>query len=195
LLTLGVVGAIWSSSAAMVAIIDALNHAYDVIEQRPWWKRRILAITLTLSLAVFVLVALTLMLIGPEWASRIAEWFGLAPVVALVWQILRWPLMILCVVFGIDIIYHWAPNRRTRWAWITPGGLLATGFWIASSYGFKLYVTNVTDYSATYGTIGGIIVTMLWFYVCGLAILMGAELNGVIEQAWEQQSRNYQRRA
>jgi membrane protein len=183
LLTAGFIGAVWSSSAAMVAIIDALNHAYDVGEWRPWWKRRFLAIVLTMSLAFFILVALALILIGPSLASRIAEWFGLAPTVALVWRFVRWPVMILCVVIGVDLVYHFAPNRGTRWAWITPGALLATVLWIASSFGFKFYVANAGNFAAAYGTIGGIIVTMLWFYVCGLAILAGAELNAVIEQA------------
>ena len=195
LLTIGIVGAIWSSSAAMVAIIDALNHAYDVADWRPWWKRRLVAIVLTMVLALFILAALTFILIGPGLASRIAAWFGLSPMVALIWRILRWPLMILCVVLGIDIVYHSAPNRKSPWVWITPGAVLATGLWIASSFGFKLYVANIADYAATYGTIGGIIVTMLWFYVCGLAILVGAELNGVIEQAWRDESGRYRQPA
>jgi membrane protein len=91
--------------------------------------------------------------------------------------------MISCVVIGVDLVYHFAPNRRTRWAWITPGSLLATGLWLASSFAFKFYVTNFGDYTATYGAIGGAIVTMLWFYVSSVAILIGAELNGVIEEA------------
>jgi membrane protein len=184
LLTLGIAGAIWSSSAAMVAIIDALNHAYDITEWRPWWKRRFLAITLTLALAVFALVALAFVLIGPSLASRAAAWFGLAPAVTLVWQLIRWPIIVLSAVLAIDLVYHFAPNRAARWAWITPGALIATALWIASSFAFKFYVTNVADYSATYGTIGGFIVTMLWFYVSGLALLIGAELNAVVEAAW-----------
>jgi membrane protein len=182
-LTAGFIGAVWSSSAAMVAIIDAMNHAYDVAEWRPWWKRRFLAVVLTIILAFFMLVALMLILIGPALASRIAAWFGLAPAVALAWRLIRWPVMAMCIVLGVDLVYHFAPNRKTRWVWITPGALLATALWIASSFGFKFYVANVADYTATYGTIGGIIVTMLWFYACGLALLVGAELNGVIEQA------------
>jgi membrane protein len=184
LLTLGIIGAIWSSSAAMVAIIDALNHAYDVTEWRPWWKRRFVAIALTVALALFTLVALVFVLIGPTVASRAAAWFGLAPAVALVWQMIRWPVIVFCAVLGVDLVYHFAPNRAARWAWITPGALVATVLWIASSFGFKFYITNFADYTATYGTIGGAIVTMLWFYVSGLAILIGAELNGVIEDAW-----------
>jgi membrane protein len=129
-------------------------------------------------------------LIGPSLASQIAAWFGLAPAVALAWKITRIPVMILCVVLGIDLVYHFAPNRKSRWTWITPGSLLATVVWFASSFGFKFYLSNFADYTATYGTIGGIIVTMLWFYVCGLAMLIGAELNGVIEYEWRSASRS-----
>jgi membrane protein len=91
--------------------------------------------------------------------------------------------MIACIVLGVDLVYHFAPNRRLPWTWITPGALLATVVWVAISFGFKYYVANFGDYTATYGAIGGAIVTMLWFYLGGLAILIGAELNGVIEHA------------
>ena len=183
LLTLGIVGAIWSSSAAMVAIIDALNHAYDIEERRPWWKRRIVAIALTVALALFIVTSLVLVLVGPDVASLMAGWIGLGPAFSLVWAMARWPLMIFLVVLGVDLVYHFAPNRRGRWVWITPGSLLATSLWMASSFAFKFYVTNLANFNATYGAIGGVAVLLLWFYVSGLAILIGAELNGVIEQA------------
>jgi membrane protein len=183
LLTLGIIGAVWSSSAAMVAIIDALNRAYDITEWRPWWKRRVVAVALTLALAVFSLVALAFVLIGPAMAGQVADWLGLAPAVAFVFPLIRWPVIVCSAVLGLDLVYRFAPNRPARWTWITPGSLVATALWIASSFGFKFYVTNVADYAATYGTIGGVIVTMLWFYVSGLAILIGAELNAVIEAA------------
>ena len=190
LLTLGIAGAIWSSSAAMVAIIDALNHAYDISEWRPWWKRRCVAIALTMTLAAFTLLALAFVLIGPSLASRVAAWFGLAPAVAVIWQLIRWPIIVSSVVLAVDLVYHFAPNRAARWAWITPGALAATALWIASSFGFRLYVTSVGDYSATYGTIGGVIVTMLWFYVSGLALLIGAELNAVVEACAQSKQAN-----
>jgi membrane protein len=183
LLTLGIIGAIWSSSAAMVAIIDALNRAYDVAEWRPWWKRRLLAMLLTVALALFIIIALALVLIGPTMALRIANWFGLGFAVALAWTLIRWPVILFCVVFSVDLVYHFAPNRHGRWVWITPGSVLATALWIVSSFAFKVYVTNFGNYTATYGAIGGAIVTMLWFYVSSIAILIGAELNGVIEEA------------
>jgi membrane protein len=181
LLTLGIIGAIWSSSAAMVAIIDALNHAYDVTEWRPWWKRRLVAIGLTIALALFTLIALGLVMVGPDVASVAVGWLGLSPLVTTVWAVLRWPAMIAAVVFAMDLLYYFAPNRPTRWAWITPGSLVATATWLVSSFGFKLYVSNFADYTATYGAIGTAIVTMVWFYVSGVSILLGAELNAVIE--------------
>jgi membrane protein len=189
LLTLGILGAIWSSSAATVAIIDALNRAYDVTEWRPWWKRRIVAILLTVALALFTLISLTLVLVGPQIASWAGTWLGLAPVIPIIWTMARWPVMIACAVLALDLVYHFAPNRPGRWAWMTPGALLATVLWVVSSFAFKFYVTNFGDYTATYGAIGGAIVTMLWFYVSGLAILIGAELNGVIEDAWKSAAR------
>jgi membrane protein len=183
LLTIGIAGAVWSSSAAMVAIIDALNHAYDIDERRPWWKRRIVAIALTIALALFIVTSLVLVLAGPSVALRVAQWFGLAPAFAVFWAIARWPLMIFLVVLAIDLVYHFAPNRRGQWVWITPGSLVATTLWIVSSFAFKFYVTNLANFNVTYGAIGGVVVLLLWFYVSGLAILIGAELNGVIEQA------------
>jgi membrane protein len=181
LLTLGIVGAIWSSSAAMVAIIDALNRAYDIAEWRPWWKRRLVAILLTIALAVFILLSIGFVLIGPGLAARLTDWLGLAGSVAIVWQILRWPLMVVLVVLAVDLVYHFAPNRPSRWVWITPGSLVATALWILSSFAFKFYVANFGDYTATYGAIGAVIVTMLWFYVGSMAVLVGAEINAVIE--------------
>ena len=154
LVTLGIVGAIWSSSAAMVAIIDALNRAYDVPEWRSWWKRRLVAISLTVALAVFILIALSLMIVGPALALRIANWLGMAETVAVLWSLIRWPVILLLVIVGMDLVYHFAPNRRVRWMWITPGSLLATALWIVTSLVFKLYVTSVGMYAATYGAIG-----------------------------------------
>ena len=138
LVTLGIVGAIWSSSAAMVAIIDALNRAYDVSEWRPWWKRRLVAIGLTIALALFLLTAFVMVLLGPELMTALADRLGLGSAVQVVWRILRWPVLVCCVVLGVDLVYHFAPNRHARWSWITPGSALATALWILSSFGFKL---------------------------------------------------------
>ena len=183
LLTLGVIGALWSSSAGMVAIIDALNRAYDVTEWRPWWKRRLVAVALSIMLTVFIVLSFALILLGPGLASRFAAWLGLGSVVSFAWNLARWPAIVLLVTFGTNLVYYFAPNRtRPGWTWITPGAVAATLLWIGASLLFKLYIVNFGDYTATYGAIGAAIVTMLWFYVSGLAMLVGAELNGVLEQ-------------
>jgi membrane protein len=183
LLTIGILGAIWTNSTAMVAIIDALNRAYDVGEWRVWWKRRLVAILLTLALALFLLIALMLVLIGPDVMKHLAAWFGLAPAVTVAWTLLRWPVLLLCVLLALEFVYHFAPNRHSPWMWMTPGAVVAMLVWLAASFGFKFYLAHFGNYTATYGAIGGAIVTMLWFYVSGLAILVGAELNAVIEDA------------
>ena len=183
LLTFGMLGAIWSSSAAMVAIIDALNRAYDVTEVRTWWKRRIVAIALTMGLATFIVAALAFVLAGPDFVAWLTRMFGLDPDLAWLWSIIRWPLTVVFATLGVDLVYHFAPNVKRAWTWLTPGSLLATALWIASSFGFKLYVTKFADFSATHGAIGGVIVILLWFYVSSFAILVGAELNGVIAEA------------
>lgn len=183
LLTLGVIGALWSSSAGMVAIIDALNRAYDVTEWRPWWKRRLVAVALSIALAVFIVLSFALILLGPDLTSRVAAWLGLRPIVSFAWNLARWTAIVLLVTLGTNLIYYFAPNRtRPTWIWMTPGAVAATLLWIGASLLFKLYIVNIGDYTATYGAIGAAIITMLWFYVSGLALLVGAELNGVLEQ-------------
>ena len=183
LLTVGILGALWSSSAGMVAIIDALNRAYDVTDWRSWWKRRLVALALTVALSVFIVLSLAFILLGPGFAGRLAGALGWAPAVAVIWSVVRWPAILFMVTFGMNLIYYFAPNRpRPSWRWITPGALAATLLWIGASLLLRTYVMNFGNYVATYGALGGGIVTMLWFYVSGLAILLGAELNGVLER-------------
>ncbi|MDQ3347929.1 MAG: YihY/virulence factor BrkB family protein [Acidobacteriota bacterium] len=183
LLTFGALGAVWSSSAAMTAIIGALNRAYDIEEWRPWWKMRLIAILLTLGLAGFILVSLAIVMAGPEVAQALADWLGPGQGVVTAWGILQWPLAFLLVVVAIDLVYHFAPNAVTEWVWMTPGSVLATMLWLVTSLGFKLYLSRVASFEMMYGAVGSVIVVLLWFYVSGFAILLGAEMNAVIDKA------------
>lgn len=183
LLTVGVLGAIWSSSSAITAIVSALNEAYDIQEARPWWKVRIIAVGLTVALAVFIVIATALVLVGPTVAEKVAAWFHLGGAFEWTWKIVQWPVVFVLVSLGVAMVYYFAPDAEQRFIWITPGSVLATALWLLISLGFKIYVTNFTSYNATYGAIGGVIVLMLWFYVSSLAILIGAELNAEIEHA------------
>ena len=183
LLTVGVLGALWSSSAALTAIIDTLNRAYDVQETRPWWKVRLLAMALTVGLAVFILTAFALVVAGPEVAHLLADRLGLASAVATAWTIGQWPIVFLLVAFGVALTYYFAPDADQEWAFITPGSAVATLLWLAASLGFRVYVQNFSDFNATYGALGAAMLLLLWLYVSGLAVLVGAELNAEIENA------------
>jgi membrane protein len=167
----------------MQAIITTLNAAYDLQDRRPWWKSRLLAIGLTLALAVFMVIAQGLILLGPWVADLITAQTGVP--VSPVWTVLRWVLAGLLIITALDLIYHFAPDAESEFTWITPGSLTAAGLWIAASLGFRFYVVQFSDYAATYGTLGGIIVLMLWFYLSGLAILIGAEVNAEIDLSAE----------
>ena len=183
LISLGVLGAIWSSSAAMGAVVNAMNRAYDIEESRPWWRVKVLAVLLTIGLAFFILIALTLVLAGPQLADLATRWFGTPAVWALIWKISQWPLVFFLVATGIGLIYYFAPDAEQEWVWITPGSVLATILWLIASLGFRYYVVTFGRYSETYGALGGIIVVLLWFYLSSLAIVIGAELNAEIEHA------------
>lgn len=183
LLTFGALGALWSSSSAMNAIIDTLNRAYGIKEARPWWKVQLRAILLTVIMSVFVLVAFTLVVAGPEIAETIAARHGLGAAFGWAWKILQWPIVFLLISEGFAFVYYLAPDVEQRWPWILPGAHFATALWLLISLGFRFYVTHFGQYNQMYGAIGGVIVMLLWFYLSGLVLLVGAEFNAEMEHA------------
>jgi membrane protein len=182
-LTFGLLIALWSSSAAMVSIIAALNRAYDIDEGRAWWKVRLTAILLTIGVAIFIVLAFALIVAGPALIERFASMVGLGPAFAALWNIARFPIALALVALGVGLVYYFAPDADQDWEWITPGAVIATVLWLLVSLGFKFYVANFASYNESYGSLGGVIVLMLWFYISSLAILAGAELNAEIEHA------------
>jgi membrane protein len=183
LLTFAIAAAVWSSSSAMTAVISTLNQAFDIDEFRPWWKQRLIAIGLSVMLAVFAVLALALVLGGADLAAAVANWVGAGEMFEWVWNVAQWPVALFFVVFAVDLIYFFAPNADTRWVWLSPGSLLATLLWLLTSFGFKLYLQYVSNIAIVYGALGSIIVLLLWFYLSGFAILVGAELNAEIDRA------------
>ena len=166
-----------------MGLIDALNRAYDIEEGRPWWKVRLLALGLTLALAAIILVAFALVLVGPTAAEYIARVTGLGPVFTWTWKILQWPVVLALVATGAGFVYYFAPDAEQEWVWVTPGAVLASLIWLGASLGFKNYVAHFATYTETYGAIGGVMVLLLWFYISGVVLLLGAELNAEIEHA------------
>jgi membrane protein len=183
ILTFAFLVTIWSSSGAMVSIITTLNAAYDVTESRPWWKTRLTAVVLTVGIAVFILLSMFLIVAGPTVAEHLANRMRLGDAFKWTWWVLQWPVVFALVVSAIGLVYYFAPDVEQDWVWITPGSILATVLWLAVSLGLKLYYQLMPNANAAYGTIGAVMVLMLWFYVSGLALLLGAELNAEIEHA------------
>ena len=183
LLTIGMLTALWSSSAAMTAISDTLNRAYGVEETRPWWRVRLQAIGLTVGLSLFILISAALVLVGPTLAEGLANRLNLGPAFEWTWKILQWPVIFMLVAAAVTIVYYFAPDVRQEWVWLTPGSVLTTVVWLGASLGFKFYIASLASYTETYGAIGGVMVLMLWFYLSGLILLIGAELNAEIEHS------------
>jgi len=183
LLTIAFLFTLWSSSGAVVSMCSTLNAAYDITEGRPWWKVRLVALGLTVGLAVFILASMTLVIGGPALAQKVAEMANLGTAFVWTWNILQWPVIFALVATAIAMLYYFAPDAEQDWVWITPGSVLATLLWVIASVGVSYYVANFGSYTETYGVIGGVMVLMLWFYASGIAILVGAELNAEIEHA------------
>ena len=180
LLSVGIAAALYSATSGMVAIVDALNVAYDVVDNRPWWQRRLIAVTLTLGVSLFTITGLVLLIFGEELGRAAAGALGLGGIFEVVWALLRWALAVIFLVFGVGLVYHFAPARRPRWRWISPGSAFAVLAWIAMSLGLRVYATTYATYNATYGSIAGVILLLLWLYLSGAVLLIGAEIDSEI---------------
>lgn len=181
LFSVGIIVALWTASAGVRSTMLAMNKAYDVEEGRPAWKRIPLSVLYTVGIALMLLSAAALMLVGPEVMSWLAGWVGLEQLIVTLWTWLRWPVAILLLILAVAVIYYVAPDVEQSFRFITPGSVLAVLVWIAASLGFGFYVRNFANYDATYGSVGAIIVMLLYFFISAAVLLFGAELNAVIE--------------
>ena len=186
LLSFGILFTIWSASGAFAALINALNRAYDVQETRPFWKVRGIAILMTLGLSVLVLLGVLLLILGPQLGTAVANFFGLGELFELVWNIVRWPVALFFMVLTVALLYYFAPDADQPFRWITPGGLIGVLLWVLASVAFSLYVSNFGSYDETYGSIGAVIVLLLYLYISSLTILFGATLNATLVRMKEE---------
>ncbi len=181
LLSFGIVLALWSASGGVRAVMGAMNAAYGVREGRPAWKLYLLSLLYTLGLALLLIAAAALMIVGPQAVAWLDARIGLGGVVVTLWNLLRWPLIIVLLTLSIALIYYLTPDVEQRFRLITPGTLLAVLVWLAASFGFGYYVQNFADYNATYGSLGAIIILLFYFYLSAAILLFGAELNATLE--------------
>ena len=183
-LSLGLLIALWLSSSGMVAISEALNAMYGVKESRTWWKVRLAASGLTVALTVLISSALLLIISGGEIGEQIASYFNQGTSFTIVWTIAQVPVVLAFVLFAFALIYYFSPNLYDqKWYWITPGSVIGVALWLLVSLLFRVYLRHFDSYSVTYGSLGTVIILMLWFYLTGVAILLGGKINAEIEGA------------
>ncbi len=183
-ISFGILAALWAASTGMGAISESLNVAYHVKETRPWWKQRLTAVILTVALGLLIITALVLVLYGGKIADSLAGHYGFGGAFTLAWKIVQWPIVLAFLFIGFALIYYWAPDLADQdWRWVTPGSIVAVTLWLLVSFGFRLYLNYFNSYSKTYGSLGAVIILMLWFYLTGAAILIGGEVNADIEAA------------
>jgi membrane protein len=181
-LSFGLLAALWFASYGMGAVGDTLNAAYGVRESRAWWRVRLISLGLTVALAVLIVSALALMFYGGEIGESLATRLNLGGAFTAVWNVLQWPIVLAFVLFSFALIYYFAPDlEHQKWYWITPGSLAGVVLWLLVSFAFRVYLRYFDHYSVTYGSLGAVIVLLLWFYLTGAAILVGGKVNAEIE--------------
>jgi membrane protein len=183
LLSFGVLATVWAASSGVGAMMDALNIAYIAQSYRSIWKQRLIALGMTIMLAVFIISSSLLLMFGDRLSRWLAALAGFGHLFIVAWSLLDDLLGLALLLIGIETLYYFAPNIKQPWRWITPGALFAAVGLIIVSKLFSYYLSVGPSYSATYGSLGAVIVLMLWLYLVGLVLILGGEINGQIERA------------
>jgi Predicted membrane protein len=178
-MSFGILFSLWSASAGMSAIMDTLNAEYEVSEGRSFIRRSATAVGLSIVCATLMVCAVTIVLAGGSTAQAFS--FGMSSVLL---RMALWPIALGLVLLAFALIYYFAPDiKDQKWHWVTPGALVGLALWLLVSFALKAYLHYFDRYSATYGSLGAVIVLLLWFYLSGASVLMGAEINSVLENA------------
>ena len=185
--TFGLIAAVWSASVGISAIQDTLNAVYKIEDSRSYIMARIQAIGLTILLTIIVTLGLASMLLGDYYARivehRIHE-FLLRAAAAISIRVTSWIVAGALLALTFAVIYYWAPDCKKRcWHWLTPGGTVGIAGWLVASFGLRIYLHFFNNYTVTYGSLGAVIILLMWFYITGLMLLVGAEINSLIEAA------------
>ena len=191
LLTIATLGALVTLSGAWAVVIEALNHAYDIDEHRSWARRRLLGLVLGLTTVVVVVVALSVVVVGPLLGrgDDVADVVGLGAAFAAFWDVARYPVLFVVVALWLALVYHVAPNRRTAWRSSPPGALTTTVLWLLATVGFSVYLRVVGEGNPLLGALGGGVVMLTWVYLLSIALLLGGEVNGLLRARRQETSR------
>ena len=173
--------ALWGVSGAFRSVMEAMNVMYEVEEDRPFWKVYGISIFISLAVILLLLTAFGIVIFGGSVGGGLAGFIGLSGVFQAVWSIVQWPIVAMVVLFAFALIYYFAPAAKQKFRWISPGAVLAFVFWLLFSLAFSFYVGNFSSYNDTYGSLAGVIILMLYIYYSAVIMLVGAEMNQVIE--------------
>lgn len=183
LLSVGIIGAIWTASSGVNTVIKGMNRVHHVKEKRPAWRKYLLVVGLTLLGGAAIILAFLALIVGQAAGVDIAEKIGLSGAATTLFTFLRWPIAIIAILLAISFVYWATPNRDIPLKWITPGAVLVTAVWLIATHLFGLYVSNFGSYNSTYGALGGVVILLIWFYITSFIFLLGAQVNAVLEQA------------
>jgi membrane protein len=178
----GLVLALWSASGYIGAFMRASNVIYDVPEGRPFWKTTPIRLGVTVLIMVMLVVSSVLVVVTGGVARHAGQVLGIGSTALTVWNIAKWPVLVIIVSLMFAILYWIAPNAKQRFRWLSPGGIIAVLLWLIASGLFALYVANFGHYNKTYGSIAGVIIFLIWLWISNIAILFGAEFNAELER-------------
>jgi membrane protein len=176
-LSVGILGTLWAASGGFSAALEALNIAYEVDDDRPFWKTKPLALGLAFMTGALLLIALSVMVVGPRFGEWLAGRVHLSGLFVLLWPYIHWTIAVGFTVLAVEALYYMAPNVKQRFLATLPGAVLAVSCWIGLSYLLGIYFRQFANFNKTYGTLGAAIALMVWLYWTGFAMLVGAELN------------------
>lgn len=186
LFVVGLAGALWSASGYIGAFMRASNAIYEVEEGRPFWRLRPLQIAVTVVMLLLLVVSATAVVITGGLAEEVGGLIGVGDTAVAVWDVAKWPVLVLVVALMFAILYWAAPNvRHPGFRWVTPGGITAVVLWLLASAAFAFYVANFGSYNKTYGSLGGVVVFLVWLWISNIAVLLGAELDAELERGRE----------
>jgi membrane protein len=180
---LGLAGALWSASSYIAAFMRSSNRIYDVPEGRPFWKTIPIRLVVTLVMVLLLALSAFAVVVTGGLAKQVGNLLGLGNSAVTVWDIAKWPVLLLIVSFMFSILYWAAPNvKQPGFRWLSPGGVFAVLVWVVASALFALYVANFSSYNKTYGTLAGVIIFLVWLWISNIAVLLGAEFNAELER-------------
>jgi membrane protein len=180
LVSIAIVGALWTAASGISGLIKGLNRIYGVKEGRPVWKRYLVSLGLTLLAGGALIVAFFLFIVGQVYGLEVAGELGLEGQAAQLITLARWPIVIIAVLAAVAFLYWAAPNAKLPFRWLTPGSVLFTAAWLLLNYLFGVYLSSFSSYNVTYGALAGVVIVLLWMYLTSFLLLLGAEINFVL---------------